>query len=54
MAENIKNTKTEENVNSLANVWLVLIAAIVGIAVLVTSVLIGWPLIAFLTGSFLG
>jgi len=36
------------------NFWLVTLAAIVGLTVLSTAVLVGWPIIAHLAAKFMG
>ena len=38
----------------LTNFWLVTLAVIVGLTVLCTAVLVGWPIIAHLAAKFLG
>ena len=36
------------------NFWLVTLAIIVGLTVLCTAVLVGWPIIAHLAAKFMG
>ena len=36
------------------NFWLVTLAVIVGLTVLSTAVLVGWPIIAHLAAKFMG
>lgn len=36
------------------NFWLVTLAVIVGLTVLCTAVLVGWPIIAHLAAKFMG
>ena len=40
--------------NVAANIWLVALAVIVGLTVIATSVLVGWPIIAHLAAKFMG
>jgi len=40
--------------NVAANIWLVALAVIVGLTVIVTSVLVGWPIVAHLAAKFMG
>jgi len=39
---------------TLTNFWLVSLAVIVGLTVLSTAVLVGWPIIAHLASKFMG
>lgn len=50
------NTMNREAAQSstLTNFWLVALAAIVGLTVLSTAVLVGWPIIAHLAARFMG
>ena len=50
------NTMTREAGQSrvFTNFWLVTLAVIVGLTVLSTAVLVGWPIIAHLAAKFMG
>lgn len=50
------NTMNREAAGSrtLTNFWLVTLAVIVGLTVLSTAVLVGWPIIAHLAARFIG
>ena len=55
---NAQTMKTEsrhsEASNVITNIWLIALALIVGLTVIVTSVLVGWPIIAHLAARFMG
>ena len=40
--------------NVITNIWLVVLAVIVGLTVIVTSVLVGWPIVSHLAAKFMG
>lgn len=40
--------------STITNIWLITLALIVGLTVIITSVLVGWPIIAHLAAKFTG
>jgi len=46
--------KEAQQSKALTNFWLVTLAVIVGLTVLCTAVLVGWPIIAHLAAKFMG
>ena len=56
MNANIIKTETSHSgiSNVLTNIWLIVLAVIVGLAVITTSILVGWPIIAHLAARFTG
>lgn len=56
MNANIIKTETRHSgiSNILTNIWLIVLAVIVGLAVITTSILVGWPIIAHLAARFTG
>jgi len=55
---NAQTIKTESRYsgvsNTITNIWLVALALIVGLTVIITSVLVGWPIISHLAAKFTG
>ena len=55
MNARIHTTTREEGQSKVfTNFWLVTLAVIVGMTVLSTAVLVGWPIIAHLAAKFMG
>lgn len=52
-AQNMQ-TRHSQLSNVVTNIWLVVLAVIVGLTVIATSVLVGWPIIAHLASRFMG
>ena len=50
----IKTESHSKAANVLTNIWLIVLALIVGLTVIVTSVLVGWPIISHLAAKFTG
>jgi len=50
----IKTENTSTTTSVLTNIWLIVLALIVGLTVIVTSVLVGWPIISHLAAKFTG
>jgi len=52
------NTKVMQNearqTKVFTNFWLVSLSAIVGLTVLCTAALVGWPIIAHISAKFMG
>lgn len=46
--------KESRQAKVFTNFWLVTLAIIVGLTVLCTAVLVGWPIIAHLAAKFMG
>lgn len=53
-AHTMKTESRHSVSNVVANIWLIVLALIVGLTVIVTSVLVGWPIIAHLAARFTG
>lgn len=56
MNTNIMKTASRhsEVTNIVTNIWLIVLAVIVGLTVITTSVLVGWPIVAHLAARFIG
>ena len=47
-------SRTARFANILTNVWLIVLALIVGVTVIITSIIVGYPVVSYLTAKFFG
>jgi len=54
MSAKINTVEKTTQVNRFANIWLVALMIILGLTAMVTAVLVGWPLIAYISSRLFG